>query len=137
MLSLFAIVLKTLFFLAPPATALMLSRFKWSAHWWVMGFAILLVSYALLFLAAYVGFLAEQSAMGECTSYSDGQGATIICPPFMHYWETGWDLAKRYATLLYPILWMAALGVVSCLRYRREVVAVSPPNTSLERTRDR
>jgi len=136
MINLLAIVLKTLFYLAPPATAFALGRFKWRAHWWVTWFAIFLVSYALLFLSAYVGYVAELNAMGNCTSSFDGQVGVISCPPIVDYWETGWDRAKRYATLLYPILWMSALGAVSYLKHRREVVSASLPNTSLERTRE-
>jgi hypothetical protein len=136
MIKFFAIVLKTLFLLAPPATALALSRSKWRARWWVIGFAIFLVSYALLFSSLYVEYVAEMSAKGTCTSSFDGEAAVISCPPIEDHWETGWDRVKRYATLLYPILWMSALGVVAYFRHRREVVHALPPNTSLERTRE-
>jgi hypothetical protein len=132
MITLAAIGLKVLFFLAAPTIILALRR----ARWWAIAISVLLISYALLGLSNYVQYLVELRAAGQCIVEHDGEGAAVICPPIVDGWEARSDTIKRYTMLLYPNFWLVILGVTAYFRQRRIVVGASPPNTSLERTRE-
>src|SRR5690348_10704157 len=119
-----------LFFGTPPAllTVKLVSPHK--LPWWVLVTAVALLSWLLLVLADYLVRLRDS----ECEARVVGD--SIVMCPLVDYWYTyNWGLGWLKG-LIYLLPWLAIFGIAKFIQRRRNHSGGSPPNTSLERTRE-
>jgi len=141
MYSLLDIACKTLFLALPPA--LLVGRHLWPKKF---TWPITVASAAILgwtILATYELFLEQirehsERAYCEQIKLADPADALALDYPcrFVHYaysynYELGWLKA-----LIWLIPWLCIYGLVQFIMRRRSQGGSSPPNTSLERTRE-
>jgi hypothetical protein len=129
-----ASICSALFFAVAPA--LVLAHYIWPRRigWWAV--AVISGSFGWLLLVLGEHFTERAWKACEMTiipgAMADSMGGCTIVHFFPTYnLQLGWLKA-----LIYMIPWVAVFGVVRLVQRRRTAVAHSPPNKSLERTRE-